>query len=171
LIPEPSFLGASILLAGALLSLLVGIMILPISVPAIALLGLGLLGFLPFFCAAAWLRQGLSLYQAAAAREPRANSRWRLWLGIPAVLTLFFAGQRLVDRAMVVQTERLLSGNPTEAREARTLMKGLIILRDPLELAEHWGSMDDGPDREQLGARIRHLTGHDPWDYMDEFWD
>jgi len=171
LLPQPSFLGASILVAGALLAFLIGMVLLPLSVPGIALFGLGLLGFLPFFCGFAWMRQGLSQYRAAAALETSQASRWRMWIGVPAVIAALVLGQWGVDRTMVLQTERLLSGQPTEARQALALMKPLVILRDPMELIWIWDEMPEGAARDRLGKRIQRLTGHAPNAYLEDFFD
>jgi hypothetical protein len=155
---------AGILYAGSAFSLLVGIILLPLSIVGILFL-IGFLGFTPFFTSFVFLRN---------ARRCRATSRQSsfpsaiLVLASAAVLTLMvplgihFEVVRSVDRAVAM----LQTGTDQEAERAVHTLKltRLVINADRLAIA--YGNTGDKKLRERLARAFHEITGENVEDRL-----
>lgn len=73
---------AGVLLSGALVALLIGLLILPYSVFGVLVFGIGLLGFIPFLTSLVFFRNGLRALRQARNRIPKPSLILSITLGI-----------------------------------------------------------------------------------------
>jgi hypothetical protein len=73
---------AGVLLSGALVALLIGLLILPYSAFGIIVFGIGLLGFIPFLTSLVFFRNGLRALRQAKNRIPKSSLILSITLGI-----------------------------------------------------------------------------------------
>jgi hypothetical protein len=170
-------LAGGILMAGAVFSGLIGILILPFTLMGL-MLGIGVLGFIPFLTALVYLRNAKSAFQLAGkpAIVPEASKPQRelkslgagarigatligclIVLGPPAALS--FAASMFVSQAM----EAVLSGDEQKADLAIDEITYLQFLAPPEfdKLISAYQQAEEPARKEQLKRRYLKLTGND----------
>jgi hypothetical protein len=147
-----SFL-AGILFTGAVFSLAVGVLILPLTVAGIFVL-IGFLGLTPFFTAYVFLRNARRCWsQPARRRFLTAASAALLTLMVPLGLQLQTV--RITSRALVM----LQTGSEQDADHAVQTLKLTRFALNTDELAILYGNTADQKKRERLARAYHEITG------------
>lgn len=151
------------LYAGALISFLIGVVLFPLSVIGIALAGLGLLGFTPFFTALVYWRNGqrafnLSPDEASAGRKFAALALALVFvLGLPVMAHLKISG--ITEESI----QKILTDNEMEAEAAAEKLRFIGYL-NPSEMDKIvWIYHDERDEvrRERLARMYFRITGMD----------
>ncbi|MCA1629926.1 MAG: hypothetical protein LC785_18100 [Acidobacteria bacterium] len=150
------------LVAGALFSLVVGVVLLPYSVVGLMLL-IGALGFSPFLAAFVYWRNGRRALRASAARL--GGTRRTLALAFGAALALgapAYAHLR-VAHAVGHAVEQLTSGDEAQALAATRRLKafGWIAPGEFDSLVWAYAREPGAAKKERLARAYRELTGGD----------
>jgi hypothetical protein len=159
---------ASALLAGGLAACslwagVFGLAILPLSLIALLLGGLGLFGLAPLLAAWRCARSSRATLAAATVRTGRRRALRRAALGFMLGLALPFSALGLgavAERGL----ERILADPTAEVPGALLLVRPLLTALgdDPAEsLAEEWFFADDLARQERLADAYRRVTGRD----------
>jgi len=166
LAPAAGLIGG-ILLAGALFSFIVGVLMLPLSLFALIVL-IGIVGFTPFLTAFVYLRTGIRAMKAQE-RNPIFGSRFLLAtltgllaVALPALLS--FQISLHVSAAM----NQLLYGNDIQAQLALNRLKWLPVRStNAMQIVTAFRQETD-PDKEfALKRYYKELTGED---IESQFW-
>ena len=154
------------LLAGGVVALGIGVVLLPLSLP-MSLVLIGLLGLVPFGTAVAFLRNGVRAVRAARANRPPAWA-WgtAVVLGVATVL-LPVAAQASVDRRTKAVVEAALLGDAKREAEAVAQLKPFGWLADARGMVAAWESTSDPTLKERLTRAWYAATG----EYLDVWVD
>jgi hypothetical protein len=150
------------MLAGALFSLAVGMLILPYTIIGLIIL-VGVFGFIPFFTTFVYLRNAA---RALATSEPYLGA-WRraaaLALGATVSLAAPAYAHLRIERAVARALPALTSEDDAQAaRAARHLrLAGWLGATDFDEIARAYENEPDATRRERLAHSYRALTGRD----------
>jgi hypothetical protein len=154
-----------VMLAGALFSLVVGLVLLPFSLLGILLAGLGLCGFTPFVAAFIYLRNGRrALRHARAAAPAPGRSDWRpVVLAATITLALPLAAQWQVTRVVARNVRVVVAGGAAGARDAIATLRVMHKLTGENldELVWAYRREPDAARRAQLAAVYTEVTGLD----------
>ncbi|MDQ2920730.1 MAG: hypothetical protein M3R52_03815 [Acidobacteriota bacterium] len=163
-----------VLMAGALFSWIIGVLILPFTLLGL-MLGIGVFGFIPFLTGLVYFRNGRSAFEFAAdhsAGSPfltqrRTAASWErvrstimscvLLLGPTAGLNL--AASALVSQAM----KAVLYADQQRADLAIDEIRYLQLFAKPEvdQLVTAYAGENEGPRKEELKRRYLKLTGND----------
>jgi hypothetical protein len=153
-----------VMLAGALFSFVVGIVILPLSLIGLLLAGIGLFGFTPFLTAFIYLRNHRRALKHARAHAPVPGRRLTpVILSAALTLALPAAAQWQVTHT-VTHALRTLTGDDAAATHAA--MRQLKYVHwltgvDADQLVWAYRDETDLTRRARLAAAYRELTGED----------
>jgi hypothetical protein len=153
------------LAGGAIYALALGVALLPSSIFATLLLGVGLLGLLPFATAWRYGRRALDAWWRSVGSETGGRLT-RFALGVIMVLGLPLAAHLHFRRTVEVAVEELLEGDPRGvARLERLRPIGSIVDKSPFALALERDPRDrDDAAVARLAEGYRALTGRvPPW--------
>jgi hypothetical protein len=160
LAPAAGLIGG-VLLAGALFSLVVGVLILPLTLFGLIIL-IGIVGFTPFVTAFVYLRTGIRAIRAQQ-RNALFESRFLL-----AVMAAFLSAAMPILISYKVSTtisaamDQILYGNPQEARLAVNRLKWLRVPSTQLELIVLDYSRETNSGKKDVLKRYyKELTGED----------
>ncbi|HEY0099979.1 MAG TPA: hypothetical protein VGB76_13605 [Pyrinomonadaceae bacterium] len=148
-----------IMLAGALVSLVIGICLLPFSLLGLMLI-IGALGFTPFITAFIYLRNARRALNAASAQLTRATLCITLLFGATlAVGTPAFAHWRvtkLVERSLA----EVLGGNDVQADAAAHRLRhvGWLVTAELDEMVWAYGRSKDALQQERLARAYHKIT-------------
>jgi len=151
-----------VMTAGALFSLVVGVVLLPFSLLGLMFL-IGVLGFSPFLAALVYWRNG-GRARREATRFLTAGQRKWLPLGAGLVaLALPALAQLEVSRLIARSVPELASGDAARAESAaRTLqLVGWVADADLDQLVWAYSKETDAARREQLARAYHEATGRD----------
>jgi hypothetical protein len=160
LAPAAGLIGG-VLLAGALFSLIVGVLILPFTLLGLIIL-IGVVGFTPFLTSLVYLRTGIRALRSQQ-RNALFESRFLLALMtgfLSAAIPILISYQ--VSNTISAGMNQILYGNPQEAQLAVNRLKWLPVpssqLR-PIVLA--YGSETNSEKKNVLKRHYKELTGED----------
>lgn len=159
--PHTRLIGG-LLVAGALFSNLIGLIILPFSLMGLVL-GIGIFGFIPFLTALVYWRNGRSAFQLAHVRFPSRTSWGAVGLGGVLILSVP-AGISLTASQLVSQSmNTVIYANPQNADMAIDQIKYLELFAPPdLDRFVSAYTAEDRPaHKEELKRRYLKLTGED----------
>lgn len=153
--------------AGAILSTVIGVMILPLSVMGMVLV-LGVLGFTPFVTAFVFLRNGV---RAARINVNGAGVYWRLstaFLSAVLAIAMPVVAQAKVNSDVSVLLGTLMYGSPPEAEAAAQRLKSFHFVSrkqcDQISIA--YANQPDPAKRAALRNAYKNATGEDiEWSY------
>ena len=156
--------GGGLLLAGPLLvggcgALAIGLALLPLSLP-MSLLGIGLLGLVPFATAFTFFRGGLRALSAARKAHPARVVAVVVSLLALASAAVPIAAQGAVDRRTRAALEAAISGEAVRETDAVERLRPVGWLADPSTFLEAWNASTDEARRERLDRVWRDATGH-----------
>ncbi|HKS26700.1 MAG TPA: hypothetical protein VJS44_02720 [Pyrinomonadaceae bacterium] len=151
------------LYAGALISLLIGIALLPLSLIGILLLGLGLLGFTPFFTALVFFRNGRRAFHLGSETVGGERKLAAMALGLLFVLGLPAAVHVKVSGIAEESIEKILKGDETEAQAAAEQLRFISYFAgtetDKIVWAYH--NEQNQVRRDRLARLYFRITGKD----------
>jgi hypothetical protein len=149
------------LYAGALISLLIGIILFPLSLLGIAFAGLGLLGFTPFFTALVFWRNGRSALahnpEAAGGRRKLASLALALVFVIGAPLALHLK----ISSSAQESLRKILEGDEREAAAAADHLRfiGYFTQAETDKIVWAYHNEQDQARRERLARIYLSITG------------
>jgi hypothetical protein len=163
--PRVRVIGAllgGVLIAGSVFSTVVGIAILPFSVLGLMAV-LGVLGFIPFFTAFVYLRNGLRALWSDVDYE--VNRSWLTQMAIGLVLALglpAFAGIQ-VSRTLTKSIDAIIYGEPSQAEVAVNHLKWLpFVPQQKLDqIVNSYRNDTDENRKSRLKKCYREITGED----------
>jgi hypothetical protein len=155
-----------ILVAGALFSFTIALVLLPLSLIGLFFYFIGALGFTPFVTAFIYLRNGRRALKAAVGA---GGSRRSYGLAGPLLLGVVFAlgvpalAQWKVSRMVTESVAELVSGDKHQQAAAAQRLKYAhwIINADLDELVWAYGRSTDQAHKDRLARTYRELTGQD----------
>ena len=160
-----------VMLAGALLSSVIGLAILPFSLMGLLYLGIGALGFIPFVTAIVYLRNGLRAIRLNRTTEPASYASFvYVMFGILVALALPVAVQVGAARAVTLAREELLAGgelSPQRERIVRAVTRASGEEFD--DIVRQYAAETDPQRRQRLAHAYAVLTGrgierrYQPW--------
>jgi hypothetical protein len=151
------------LYAGALISLLIGIILFPLSLLGIAFAGLGLLGFTPFFTALVFWRNGRRAFglnpEAAGGRRKLAS----LALALVFVMGAPLAVHLKISSSAEDSLRKILEGDEREAAAAAEHLRiiGYFTQAETDKIVRAYHNEQDQARRERLARIYLSLTGRD----------
>lgn len=148
---------SGVLLAGAVLSFSIGIVILPMTLIGI-LIVIGLLGFVPFVTGFVYLRN--SLRAIKCARTPAGRPRVAV-IALSAILATGLVGfaQREIHNTVEKSMATILSGDAGSVNAAVQRMKHLHWIIDADRLVRAYERETDAARKERLGNAYKEITG------------
>jgi hypothetical protein len=151
-----------LLLTGALISLLIGIVLLPLSLIGILFL-VGILGFTPFLTAFVFWRNGRRAIQLPAGHISRARRLGALSLGLIFVLGAPLAVHLKIARIADDSLAQILESNGQEMAEATEKLRLIGYLTDTQTDKIVWAYHQerDPVRRERLARAYLTITGKD----------
>jgi hypothetical protein len=162
-----------ILLAGALFSLVIGIILLPLSLMGLLFAFIGALGFTPFVTAIIYLRNG-----RRALRVANPSARGYQFIGALLLGTVFVLGgpalaQWKVSQLVAESVQELMRGDHQRMEQAGQRLKYLnrIINVDLDELVLAYGRSDDPAYKERLARAYEGITGESIEKRLQNMWD
>jgi hypothetical protein len=157
-----SAIGA-ILLAGALFSFLIAIILFPFSLMGLAFMFIGALGFTPFFTGFVYLRNGLKALTVAQGNTRGWEQLAALLLGAVFALGGPAAAQWKVSQMVTESVEELVNGDRHQQAAATTRLKYMywIVSADLDVLVRAYTNSTDRTHKERLARIYQELTGRD----------
>lgn len=153
-----------VLLAGALFSLVIGVVILPLSLIGLLFFGIGALGFTPFLTAFVYLRHGLrAVKESRRMALPRpASVAGAFALGAAFALGFPAAAQLGITRSVKHSLAAALEGRELSADEKILLrFAGGVAERSFDEIVWLYQKEKDPQRKERLAKSYREITGRD----------
>lgn len=153
---------AGVFLFGACFSLLVGLLMLPLTVMAL-LVVIGVLGFVPFFSAFVYLRNGICAMKAQANDLPLASRITTATFSGVLVISSLVLASVFVENSISASVDTVIYGNRVEAEAAINRLKWFrfIPLKHYNRLAVAYGREWDVEKKAILSRGYRELTGED----------
>ena len=150
-----------ILLAGALFSFVIAVVILPLSLMGLLFAFIGALGFTPFVTAFIYMRNGRRALRAANAGASGYEFIGALLLGMVFVLGGPALAQWKVSHMVAESVQELTRGDQQRMTEAAQRLKYLnwIIDVDLDELVQAYGGSNDPAYKERLARAYEGITG------------
>jgi hypothetical protein len=156
------------LFSGAAGSLAIGVVMIPISLIGAMAMGIGLLGFMPFLTAIAFLRNGVRAARFAKQHQPGRQAALAAVLGAVVTVAIVTRAEGiesgLIEKALIEAT----SDDPATADRAMKTLELVnpigVVNCDPLV---YLYDKETNPRRkEKLAGVYRRLTGHDIEDQL-----
>ena len=151
------------LLTGALISLAIGIVLLPFSLLGLFFFGLGLLGFTPFLTFIVFWRNGRRAINLQTAYARGARKLGALVLGMIFVVGGPSAAHVSLTRAASDSVEKILEGDAQsmEAAIKRLKLMGYFTYISTDEIVWAYNREQDQSRRERLARAYMEITGKD----------
>lgn len=149
------------LYAGALVSFLIGVVIFPFSLIGIGFLGVGLLGFTPFFTALVFWRNGRRAVNLGRESAGRGRRLAALALGLTFVAGFPVALHLKLTELAHESLQKILTGDALEAEAASERLKLLdcIIYTDTDKIIRAYRYERGPARRERLARAYLRITG------------
>jgi hypothetical protein len=151
---------AGILLSGALLSLTIGIMILPLSVLGL-LAFIGILGFTPFVTAFVYLRNGVRAVNRAKQRLAPPQLTAVMVLSAVLVVVPCLLLQQQIKRSVTQSMNDLLRGDTQAAQSATKKLRYLGWTINLDEVVFAYSRETDATRKEFLANAYQEITGRE----------
>ncbi|MBN1477237.1 hypothetical protein JXA47_10825 [Candidatus Sumerlaeota bacterium] len=151
---------AGVLLAGAICSLSLGILIFPLAVLGLVAL-IGGLGFTPLVTAVVFLRSGIRAIGVARSHLRPRTLAVMAALGFSVTLAIPGLVIWKVDEAINLSIQEILSGDETQFESGVERLGQLGILGDVEGLTALYAEETDLQRREWIAAAYERLTGED----------
>lgn len=151
---------AGVLLTGAFFSLLIGVLILPLSLLGLVVL-IGALGFTPFLVAFVYLRNGVRALNTAKPLLDQPQLASLFLLGAVLVITLSIVAHWQVNRIVTQSMNDLLTGNLMAAESATERLRFLAWAADMDQVVFKYQRETDQTRKAVLGKAYREITGRE----------
>lgn len=153
----PAF-SAGVLLTGGLVSLLLGIVLIPFSLLGL-LVAIGALGFSPLVASFAYWRHGLRALAAARERGPARRWLASAGLGVLLAVSIPALAQWSVSREVTRGVAAIVAGEAEGARSASRRLRWLSPVADIDRLVAAYVRETDPLRRERLADAYVRITG------------
>lgn len=152
---------AGVLLTGSAFSLVIGIIILPLSIIGLLLLFIGIFGFIPFFTAFVYLRNGIRAVRTARPLAGPLELTAMVLLGAVLSITPSVVAQWQINRTVTQSMNELLTGDAQAAHSATQKLRYFAWATDfdPVVLA--YSRETDQTRKETWAKAYREITGED----------
>jgi hypothetical protein len=165
---------AGILLSGAVVALLIGLLIFPISLLGILFVGIGLLGFIPFLTSLVFFRNGLRALRQAKNRIPKSSLILSITLGIILAITIPGVANWDSSRFVAHSIDTLLNGDTQQAEESVQRLKHALwcnvsCFDEMVEYYEYRIFANDS-ERDRFAEVYMEITGDDIRDRKRELY-
>jgi len=160
LAPAAGLIGG-VLIAGALFSFIVGVLILPLTLLGLIIL-IGVVGFTPFLTSFVYLRTGIRA-QRTQQRNVLLESRFLLAL-TAALLSVAMPALLSYHVSAIVSTSmsQIVTGNPREAELAVHRLRWLPVSSTELgQLVDAYGNETSSEKKDALKRYYKEITGKD----------
>jgi hypothetical protein len=151
---------AGVLLSGALCSLVLGILILPLSLLGLIVL-VGALGFTPFFTAFTYLRNGVRAVRMAEAHVSRGTLVGTVLAGALVVIAVPVAAHVGVERVVSQAMRDLMRGDPQAMETAVNRLKYVGWSANLDDIVWAYSKEQDPTRKQNLARAYEQITGHD----------
>jgi hypothetical protein len=157
---------AGVFLGGACFSLVIGVMLLPLTLMALPYL-IGVLGLMPFFSALVYLRNGLGAMKAQPNLPLASRLTTATLSGVLVISSLVVScvvSCVFVENSISVSLDTVIYGSTLEAEAATNRLKWFrfIPLKQTNRLALAYGREWDTEKKATLGRMYWEITGEDP---------
>lgn len=151
-----------IMLAGALFSAVVGVLLLPFSILGLMFL-VGIFGFTPFLTAFVYLRNARRAMASARTQMPRAGFFFTLLLGATLSFGVPTFAHRRVGKLVEHSLAEVLEGDDARASAAayRLRLAGWLTSSQTDQLALAYGRETDPARKARLARAYSEITGGD----------
>jgi len=149
-----------ILLSGAVCSLLIGILILPLSLIGLMLI-IGVLGFTPFFTAFVYLRNGVRAMKSAESYVSHAKLVSSLLSGALLVIALPYAAYAAVNGMVSQSIDDLTKDDPQAVENAIRRLKYVGWSGDMDKIVWSYSKERDQIRKQNLARAYKEITGND----------
>jgi len=169
---------AGVLLAGALVALLIGLLILPTSLLGILAYGIGLLGFIPFLTSFVFFRNGLRALRQAKTNIAKSSLILSITLGIIIAIGIPSIANWGSSRFVAQSIDAILHGDTQQAEASIQRLKHAfwcnVSCFDDIVDYYHGIIFVDNSARDQFTEAYMEITGDDikdrrrelyPWSY------
>lgn len=151
---------AGILLSGSACSLLIGILILPLSLIGLIVL-IGLLGFIPFFTSFVYLRNSVRAFNTAKPLLSRPKLTASLLLGAILIIIPPVFAHRQINRMVAQSMNDLLSGDVRATESATQRLRYFAWAADLDQMVWAYSRETEQTRKETLARAYKDLTGKD----------
>jgi hypothetical protein len=151
---------AGVLLAGSLCSLIIGILILPLSIVGMLLL-IGVLGFTPFFTSFVYLRNSVRSFNVAKTDLRQTKLRAFLLLGTLLVIGPSVLANWQINHIITESMNELLRGDARSADSATQTLRYVAWAADIDQLVWAYFKETDQTRKGNLARAYKEITGID----------
>lgn len=156
----PGGVVAGVLLSGSLCSLLIGLLILPLTLFGLLLL-IGVLGFIPFVTSFVYLRNSVRASNRAKVSSGRPRLAASLLLGAALAVGPPALAHRQLSREVTRLMDALLRGDARAAESAVRRLRYLGWAVDVDEMVRAYSREPDPARRDNLARAYKEITGED----------
>lgn len=151
---------AGILLSGAVFSLLIGLLILPLTLIGLMLI-IGVLGLTPFFTAFVYLRNGIRAMRLAESYVGYPKLVSSLLSGAILILALPYAAYMGLNHTVALSINDLTTGDPQAAEDAIRRLKYVGWSGEMDQLVWAYLKEQDQTRKQNLARAYKVVTGED----------
>jgi len=151
---------AGVLLTGAVCSLVIGILILPLSLIGLMFI-IGILGFTPFFTAFVYLRNGIRAMKLAEPLVSHSKLVSTLLLGAFLVVAVPYSSNTGVNRLVSQSVVDLQKGDPQAVESAIRRLKYVGWLADLDKIVLAYSQEQDETRKKNLARAYKEITGEE----------
>lgn len=148
------------LLAGAMLSFIIGVLILPLTLYALTVV-IGVLGFIPFLTAFVYLRNGLRAIRSAKSLMPRFQIVGSFLLGAVLVVGIAVAAQSKMTQIVSESMEQILRNDDPSIDDAVNRVKDFRWVINTRPILRAYEEETDPVRKERLAKAYVVLEGED----------
>ena len=150
-----------VLLAGSACSLVIGIVILPLSLLGLFFFFIGIFGFIPFVTAFVYLRNGIRAVRTAThfARQPELTAM--ILLGAVLAITPSVLVQWQINRTVTRSMNDLFTGDAHAAYAATQKLRYFSWTSDFDRVVHAYAREKDPTRKDTLAKAYREITGRD----------
>lgn len=152
---------AGVLLAGSACSLVIGILILPLSILGLMFFFIGIFGFIPFITAFVYLRNGIRALRTAASLAGQPELTAMVLLGAVLAITPSVLVQWQINRTVTHSMNDLLTGDVHAATSATQKLRTFAWAADFDQLVHAYSRETDPTRKDTLAKAYRDITGTD----------
>ncbi len=156
---------AGILLSGAVCSLLIGILILPLSLIGLMLI-IGVLGFTPFFTAFVYLRSGIRAMKLAESHASHPKLVSSLLSGAFLIIAFPYAAYTSVNRMVSQSINDLMKDDSQAVENAVRRLKYVGWSGDMDKIVWAYSKEQDQTRKQNLARAYKEITGNDVEDRL-----
>lgn len=154
---------AGVLLSGALVALLIGLLILPYSAFGILLYGFGLLGLIPFPTSLVFFRNGIRALRQTQNRMTKSSLRLSITLGIIIAIVIPGIANWGSSRFVAHSIDAILSGDAQQSEASIQRLKHAFWCNVSCfdDIVEYYDGrlFNNNSERERLIKAYKEITG------------